>query len=254
MEQIVIEYVGEVAVFQLNRAPVNAVDLAFAGALETAFRSLVESGNARAITITGTGECFSAGLDLKLVPRYSAAEQRAMITALNRTIAELYGCRLPVVGAINGHAIAGGLVLALACDYRVATSGPAKLGLTEVRAGIPFPAAAMAVLQAEVPPHVSRVLALRGNNVGPDTALAYGLVDELQLPDRVLPTAIAVARDLAAMSPDAYARIKRQLRARPIACVEETVARGSDPLLDSWLADNASQASAELLRWRGSSR
>ncbi len=248
MEQVVIEYDGAVAVFRLNRPPVNAVDLAFARGLDAAFGHLMASGEARAIVVTGTGECFSAGLDLKLVPRYSPDEQRAMLTALNRTIAGLYACPLPVVGAINGHAIAGGLILALACDYRVGTSAPAKVGLTEVRAGIPFPAAAMAVLQAEVGPNIARTLALRGNNVGPDTALAYGLVDELQPAERVLPTALAVARDLASMPREAYARIKRQLRAEPIAAIEETIARGSDPMLDSWIAQDARQASAQLLR------
>ncbi len=254
MEQVVIEYDGAVAVFRLNRPPVNAVDLEFARALDAAFGPLVDAGEAGAIVVTGTGECFSAGLDLKLVPRYSSEEQRAMITTLNRTIAKLYACPLPLVGAINGHAIAGGLILALACDYRIGTTAPAKFGLTEVRAGIPFPAAAMAVLQAEVAPNVARILTLRGNNVGSETALAYGLLDELQPPERVLPTAIAVARDLANMPRQAYARIKCQLRATPITSIEETVARGSDPMLNAWLAADAGQASADLLRPGSSSR
>jgi enoyl-CoA hydratase len=254
MEQIVIEHDAAVAVFRLNRPPVNAVDLAFARALDAALGSLMDTSDARAIVITGTGRCFSAGLDLKLVPQYSSEEQRVMITTLNQTIARLYACPLPVVGAINGHAIAGGLILALACDYRVGTSAAAQFGLTEVRAGIPFPAAAMAVLQAEVPPNVARILALRGNNVDSETALAYGLLDELQPPDRVLPAAIAVARDLASMPREAYARIKCQLRAKPITSIEETVARGGDPMLNAWLASDAGRASADLLRSGSSPR
>ena len=253
MEQIEIDHHGAVAVFRLNRPPVNAVDLAFARALDAALGPLVDAGEAGAIVVTGTGECFSAGLDLKLVPRYSPEEQRAMITTLIRTIAKLYACPLPVVGAINGHAIAGGLILALTCDYRVGTSASAKFGLTEVRAGIPFPAAAMAVLQAEVAPNVARILTLRGNNVDSETALAYGLLDELQPPGRVLPTAIAAARDLARRPREAYARIKCQLRATPITFIEETVARGSDPMLNAWLAADADRASADLLRLGSSS-
>jgi enoyl-CoA hydratase/carnithine racemase len=251
MEQIVIEHHDAVAVLRLNRPPANAIDLDFAGALEAAFARLVDAGEARAVVFTGTGECFSAGLDLKLVPRYSRDEQRTMLTTINRMLAKLYGCPLPVVGAINGHAVAAGLILALACDYRVATNTAAKLGLTEVRAGIPFPAAAMAVLQTEVAPSVARALTLRGNNVDASTALADGLVDELQPPKRVLSTAIDVARDLASMPRDAYARIKCQLRARTIATIDEIVARGSDPMLDAWLSGDASAASAGLLRRSG---
>lgn len=254
MDLVAVDYDGGVAVFRLNRPPVNAIDLVFARQLETAFASLVDAGAARAIVVTGTGAVFSAGLDLKRVPRYAVDEQRAMVTALNQTIAKLYGCPLPVVGAINGHAIAGGLVLALACDYRVGTTAPCKLGLTEVRAGIPFPAAAMAVLQAEVTPAVARVMGLRGENVGPEAGLACGLVDELQPPDRVLPRAIDVARDLANLPREAYARIKHQLRAAPLADIEEIVAQGSDPMLDSWLTGDARTASANLLRRGGSPR
>ena len=248
MDNIVIEHSGAVAVFRLNRPPVNAIDVTFASELEVAFASLLARGTAQAVVFTGTGACFSAGLDLKLVPRYSPEEQRAMITTLNRVLGKLYTCPLPVVGAINGHAIAGGLILALACDYRVGTSAPAKFGLTEVRAGIPFPAAAMAVLQAEVAPNVARILALRGDNVGTDIALAYGLVDEIQPPERVLSTAVAVARDLASMPREAYARIKRQVRANVIALIEETLTRGSDPMLESWFTADAGSASSSLLR------
>src|SRR5437773_2029575 len=126
MNQVVIEHDGPVAVFRLNRPPANAIDLGFAAELETALTA-VASGEARAIVVTGTQECFSAGLDLKVVPRYGLEQQRAMVTAVNRLLAQLYACRLPVVAAVTGHAIAGGLVVALACDYRVGTTAPCKL-------------------------------------------------------------------------------------------------------------------------------
>jgi enoyl-CoA hydratase len=246
MEQVVIERDGVVAVVRLNRPPANAIDLAFAEALEGAFGA-IGSSDARALVVTGTGGAFSAGLDLKLVPRYGPAEQRAMLAVANRMLARLYAWPVPVVAAVNGHAIAAGLIVALACDYRVATAAPCKLGLTEARAGIPFPAAAMAILRAEVGPGVARVLTLRAENVGPEQALASGLVDELQPPDRVVPAALAVARDLATIPAAAYATIKRQLRAGTIAFVEEA-ARGTDPALDSWLVAGAADASAALLR------
>jgi len=248
MEHIALERDGAVAVFRFNRPPANAIDLNFADEIEAAFSDLLAEPDLGAIVVTGSGACFSAGLDLKRVPLYGPAEQRAMVTTINRMISRLYAAPLPVVGAINGHAIAGGLIVALVCDYRVGSSAPCKLGVTEARAGIPFPAAAMTVLRAELAPPVARVLALRADNVDPQTALAWGLVDELQPAERVLPVAVDVARGLARIPRDAYARIKRQLRAAAIAAIDETLARGSDPMLEAWLSAEAPAASAALLR------
>ena len=242
-----IERHEDVTIFRLNRPPANAIDLEFANQIEAAFAELTATSGGRAIVVTGTGGCFSAGLDLKKVPRYSAAEQRTMVSVLNRMIGRLYACPVPVVAAVNGHAIAGGLVLALACDYRVGTNAPCKIGLTEARAGIPFPAAAMAVVRAELTPAAARVLTLCASNIDAPAALAAGVVDELQPPEHVLPAALRVARDLAGIPAAAYTRIKHQLRASAIGVIEDRVARGTDPLLDSWLTSDAARASAALL-------
>lgn len=106
----------------------------------------------------------------------------------------------------------------------------------------------MTVLKAELAPHVARVLTLRAHNVDAPTALAYGLLDELQPSARVLSAAIDVARDFAAIPRDAYTRIKRQVRAAAIAEIDDMLARGSDPLLEAWFSAEAPAASAAPLR------
>ena len=243
-----IERQGNVAVYRLARPPANAIDLEFAGELESAFTGLTSDAAPGALVITGAGPCFCAGLDLKRVPHYGPEEQRAMVAVVNRMVTALYACPVPLVAAVNGHAIAGGLILVLACDYRVGTSAACQLGVTEARAGIPFPAAAMTVLKAELSPAAARVLTLRARTVDPPTALAQGILDELQPPERVLTAALAVANELAAIPSDAYARIKHRLRARPLADMRATLARGSDPMLATWLSADAASASAALLR------
>jgi enoyl-CoA hydratase len=248
MGYVTIDRDGPVAVLRLNRPPVNALDLEFAREVATAFFALTTAEGVGAIVLAGTDGCFSAGLDLKLVPFYRPEQQREMVATANRMLARLYGCPLPVVAAVTGHAVAGGLILVLACDYRVGSSAPCKLGLTEARVGIPFPAVAMQVLQAEVAPHVARVLTLRAENIGPQAALACGVLDELQPPARILSAAMARARDLAGMPAEGYARIKQQLRAGTLARIEETIARGTDPALESWVTPEAGAASAALLR------
>ena len=239
MGHVTIERDGAVAVFRLDRPPVNALDLEFACEVEAAFSALTATQGVGAIVLTGTDGCFSAGLDLRRIPFYGPEEQRMMIHTANRMLARLYGCPLPVVAAVSGHAVAAGLILLLACDYRVGSSASCKLGLSEARVGIPFPAVAMHVLQAEVAPNVARVLTLRGQNITSQAALAFGLLDELQAPDRVLPAAVETAHDLASMPADGYAKLKRQLRAATLARIEETIASGNDPVLESWVPPEA---------------
>jgi enoyl-CoA hydratase len=245
-----LERERDVAILRLDRPPVNAVELSLGREADAALDEAL-AGGARAIVVTGAGGCFSAGLDLKIVPLYGPDEQRALVAAANRLLGKLYACPLPVVAAINGHAIAAGLVLALACDYRVGPRAPAKLGLTEARAGIPFPAAAMAIVQAELAPPAARVLTLLARTVDAEQALALGALDELRPTGEVLPRALEVANDLAGISPDAYRRIKRQLRAETIARIERAVSGGTDPMLAAWLGAETAAASRAVLEHGG---
>jgi enoyl-CoA hydratase len=120
--------------------------------------------------VTGAGKCFSAGLDLKVAPYYSPGEQRQMVEELNDIVLTLYGFPMPTVAAVSGHAIAGGFILALSCDYRIGTTAACKIGITESRAGIPFPVSTMEVLMSELSPPVARKMTLVGLNSGPEEA------------------------------------------------------------------------------------
>jgi enoyl-CoA hydratase len=241
------EHDGIVTLY-LDRPPVNAVDTELLRSLAEQLSQIEAADNVRALVMTGAGACFSAGLDLKAVPRYTPAEQRDMLNTLNRTLGCLYGLPIPTVAAVNGHAIAGGLVVALACDYRIGpTTRSCQLGLTEARAGIPFPAVAMAIVQAELAPAVARRATLVARNISPEAALASGILDELQPPDQLLSRAQALAHEVGAIPRTAYARIKRQLRAPAIAHIERTVSTGDDPMLRSWLSAETQAAAASLL-------
>jgi enoyl-CoA hydratase len=245
-KQIAIDDRDGVATLTMNRPPANAIDLAF---LEELDRALVAIGerSARALILTGHGAMFSAGLDLKEIPRYGRAQQNLMLARLNELIHRLYAMPIPTVAAVNGHAIAGGLVLVLACDWRIAVQGGALFGLTEIRAGVPYPASANAVVQAELTPAAARELVLAGKNHGPERALALGIVDELQPASLVLERSQAKARELAMAPTEGYGRIKHQLRGQALAEMAEAIAAG-DPLHDNWLFAETQAAAAHVLR------
>jgi enoyl-CoA hydratase len=249
-QHLVIEPHGTVTVMRLNRPPANALELEVAQEFETAFDATMQDPP-QAIVVTGTGSFFSGGLDLKVVPHYSPEQQRAFLTVLNRAAGKMYACPIPVVGAINGHAIAGGFVFVLATDYRVGPSGAAQFGLTEARAGIPFPAAAMVIVQAELAPQDVRYTTIYARRFGAEEARLRGMLDELQPPDAVLERALEVARDMATMPPDSYRRIKRQVRQAGIDRIEGINATASDPMLQAWVSPDAPEASASVLKGEG---
>jgi len=251
-ETVSIEPHGEITVVRLNRPPANAIDLELAVEFASAFAAAMDD-EPGAVVLTGTGRFFSAGLDLKTVPSYSVQQQRALLRAVNRMLGALYGCPVPLVGAINGHAIAGGFILALGADYRIGASGDFQLGLTEARVGIPFPAAPMIVLQAELAPQHVRFITLNASTFGPDEARARGVLDEIQPPAAVFERAIEVARDMASIPSDAYRRIKHQVRGDAIARIEEINATDADPMLESWVSPEAREAAASVLRRAGRS-
>ncbi len=246
-----IETAGRIAVLKLDRSPANAIDLDLAEAFENALATIEERDETDALVITGVGSCFSGGLDLKAVPTYDRAQQQAMVMAVNRMFGRLYGLPLPTIAAVNGHAMAGGVILTLGCDYRIGAEGNYKLGLAEARVGVVYPVAAMAIVRSELAPATARTMVLTARNYNPREALEMGVLDELQPPDRLLARAMEVAGEMAALPRSAYRRIKRGLRAQALASIDDAISNRNEPMLDSWLSDETRTASAEALKRKG---
>jgi len=241
-----IEREGAVAVVRIDRPPANAMDLELLAEGYEALEQLRADPPA-AVVLAGRPRFFSAGVDLKLAPVLGPEEQREMVIGINRLFAGWYAFPRPVVCAVTGHAIAGGLILALCGDRRICARD-AQLGLTELRAGIGFPAAAMAVVRAELAPHVARELVLGTELIDPEAALARGIVDEVVFPDAVFTRAREVADRFAELPAAAYERVKEQLRAPTLAEIRPVVEEGRDPMLEGWLAGETPDAAARILR------
>ena len=210
------------------------------------FLSELRASDPGAVVITGREGFFSAGADLKVVPSLDEAGQAAMVDGINRLFAGWYSFPRPVVCAVNGHAIAGGMILALCGDYRVGCDS-GKLGVTELRAGIPYPSAAIAVVKAELSAAAARVLVLRAELISPSDALALGVLDELVDPSAVVDRSIEVAEQLAALPRTAYPIVKKQLRRETLELLEAVVDGRNDPVAAGWVSSETAAASAGIL-------
>jgi enoyl-CoA hydratase len=242
-EPIAVEEVDGLAVVRIQRPPANALEpgLLAAGADVVA---KLRAERPRAVVITGAGDFFSGGVDLKLAPTFSPAEQRGMVAGINRLFVEWYGFPGPVVAAVNGHAVAGGMILALCADHRVG-SRAGTYGLTEVKVGTPYPVAALAVVRAELAPASARRLVLGGELVDADTALELALVDELAAQADVLARAQAVAHELAALPSSTYRSVKAQLRGPDLEAMRTGIE--DDPLAQGWLGEETADAARAAL-------
>lgn len=248
MDALRLEQRDDIAVATLARPPMNAMNADLLEELAALFERLAAMPSVRAAVITGEGPAFSAGLDLKAVPQLDGAGQRRLVMALNNAFGTLYAWPKPLVVAINGHAIAGGLVLALCADRRIVADLPLQVALAEVRVAVTYPVAALEIARGELSSSAARRLVLLGDTVDARQAVSLGAFDACVPPSSLLSDAVAQARRDAELPPGAFATIKRELRALQFARIAAARAGNGEPRLKEWLGEETRRAAATALR------
>ena len=205
---VVREDRGPVTILRLAHGRANALDPEVLRALGDA----VAAAAARAVVLTGDGAMFSAGVDLKRLAAGGPDYPGALLPALADCFARLFYHPRPVVAAVNGHAIAGGCVLACAADRRLAARGVARIGVTELLVGVPFPAIALEIMRSVAGPGHFAEMVYGGRTVSVDEAARRRLVDEVVEPAALVDAAVAEAQTLAAIPPATFALTKAQAR------------------------------------------
>src|SRR5207249_4308872 len=201
-----------VAQITLDDGKVNAMALAFFEGLNAAL-DRAERERPGAVVIAGRTGVFSAGLDLKLLPTLPPAELARTMVAFGRIMLRVFTFPIPTMAAVTGHAIAGGAMLAFACDLRFMAEGPFRLHLNEVAIGLALPTWAIVLARTAIPTRWHTEAILHARAYTPDEALARGIVDAVARPaDGVLAQARALAAPLAALDQAAYAGSKARHR------------------------------------------
>ena len=193
-----LEFTEQVAVLRMDFGKANAIGEAFLERM-SALLDEVAGRKARALVLTGDGRIFCAGLDLPALLDRSAEDIAGFIDRFSTFMLRVFELPIPVIAAVDGHAVAGGCVLALQTDFRFMSGG--TIGLNEVRIGVGLPAVVLETLKLQVSARALRTIALEGRLFEPDAALHIGLVDQVVGPDRLIPPGLAGAASVAIATP-----------------------------------------------------
>jgi enoyl-CoA hydratase len=215
------ELQDDVLTLRLTHGKANAMDLELLAALirecET-LRVQAEGADApRALLLTGSGTIFSAGVDLVRLTAGEAGYVPRFFALLSDFFAGLFSLPLPVVAAVNGHAIAGGCLMVLAADYRVMAAGHGRIGVTELAVGLPFPSAALEIARFAVPRSYLQSVIYGAAVYAPEEALRMRLLDEVVASEDLEARARVIALRLAAVEPAVFRATKHSLRADALA-------------------------------------
>ena len=243
MSLVRVEERNGVVVVSLDRPPANALAPELVERLRAVLR---ENGGARALVLTSSNpKLFSAGWDLPIISALDRSAMNDYLESFCDLVREIFVCPAPLVAALPGHAIAGGLIVAAAADERLAADGPGRFGLSEVALGVPLPACCLELFRYVLGGRAMERLTASAENMPGDRALVIGLLDRVVPPADLLDAAVERARQLSRGAAPAYAEVKRRARAEAVGRFD--AARKDDPFLDFWFSSDARGRIAALL-------
>jgi enoyl-CoA hydratase len=235
-----------VLTLRLAHGKASALDVELLDALLHELDGVAE--DVRAVILTGTGSIFSAGVDLFRLTREGAGYVGHFLPLLSRFLRKLFTFPRPVVAAVNGHAIAGGCVIVLACDVRLMAEDVGRIGVPELLVGVPFPAAALEVVRFAVPREKVQSLIYTGRTLAARDALGAGLVDEVVASDLLLARAQELAEQLARIPPPVFSLTKQALRAEALERIDRAAEWQDQAALEVWSAPQTHAHIREYLR------
>jgi len=226
MDTVCVEYSDKVAILKLNRSVTNALNLQLVEELGETLREVRHSPDVHSLVLASSNDkFFSIGFDIPQLFELTREDFCFFYQAFNRMCLDLYTLPKPTVAAITGHAIAGGCILALCCDYRLIAAGRKLMGLNEIKLGVPVPYLADRVLWQIVGVRYAREITDMGEFYRPKELLQMGAVDQVLSSEQVMLKSIEKARLLGSLPQEPFAAIKQNrvemVEAQVLAHLEE---------------------------------
>lgn len=232
-----------VRLLTLDRPPANAIDEELLADLATAVDEARRDDAVRAVVLTGAGRFLSGGFDLT-APRRDDVDAGRLHDLYRDTHLALLELPKPTIAMVQGHAIAGGAVLALACDYRLGLDGDYKVGLNEVSIGASFPRVALEIVRLRLTPARAAELLLGAALYPASQATRLGIVDELLPADQLESTVLRRAARMGAFPRESYAHTKAALIADAVRSVRAETADEARATTAVWTTDESRAARA----------
>lgn len=211
---------GTTAIVEMDDGKANALSDAMIDAVISALDRA--EGEARAMVLAGRADRFCAGFDLRVMMS-GPDNARALLRRGSELLLRLYASKVPLVIACTGHALAGGALVVLTGDVRIAAAGAYRIGLNEVAIGLPVPVLAMELARDRLLPTALTRATLLAHIHGPEEARAAGYVDEVVAVEQVVPRALEEAARLAELGRVPFQATKQRLRGRTIAYIRESM-------------------------------
>lgn len=249
MKLIKVEHRNKVAVLKLNRGVTNALNLRLVNQLAEILREVRDNSDLHSLVLGSSNDkFFSIGFDIPELFELSRKKFRVYYKAFNRVCMDLYTLPKPTIAALTGHAIAGGCILALCCDYRFIAEGRRLLGLNEVKLGVPVPYPGDCVLRHLVGTRNAREIMRCGEFYHPEESLQLGMVDQILSSEQVLPRSIEKAELLGALPQKAFAMIKRSRVEVVEAQVQRHLPKRERIFIDCWFSDEARELLIDAMK------
>jgi len=241
-----LSIVDGIALIRFATGKANAIDAEFLATLNALLDRAAQQ-DARALVITGHDKYFSGGLAVPALVELDRPRMTQFLEQFYAAMLRLFAWPTPVVAAINGHAVAGGCVIALQADVRIMAAAAGKIGLNEAQLGVGLPALVVESLRLQVPAPALLPIALEGKLFAPDEARALGLVHEVVAPEQLETRALERARELATLPASGFSEIKHSVRRPAIEIIERTARQDTERWLDNWFSPTGRQLVGQIV-------
>ena len=243
IRRVAMDFVGltmneGIARITLCRGKVNAINETVVDELTDCFRKLSYDPGVRAVIFTGEGKFFTFGFDIPEFLGYSKEAFVRYLTKFTGLYTDIFLYPKPVIAALNGHTIAGGCMLAIACDWRIMVQGSAKISLNEINFSSSVFTGSVEMMKLWLGQRKAENALLSGAMYSPEEARELGLIDQIVSKDDLDSEAGKKAREYASQDSAAFTSIKKLLR-KPAA--EEMMKRERESILefvDIWYSEN----------------